>query len=100
LATLALVRLAAADTVGAAVLLSRITELGDPFATGLILAAMGDAEGAFEAFRNVDHWADWPTLAVHHLYPGVWATLSGDPRYAELVSNVARAWGLEPDDEL
>jgi len=99
LATLALARLAAADTVEAAVLLSRITELGDPFAAGLVLAAMGDEEAAFEAFQRVDHWADWPTLAVHHLYPDIWATLSSDARYAELVSNVARAWGLAPDGD-
>ncbi|MEK6253824.1 MAG: hypothetical protein N2B05_03910, partial [Gemmatimonadales bacterium] len=96
LATLALARLAAADTVEAAVLLSRITELGDPFAAGLVLAAMGDEEAAFEAFQRTDHWADWPTLAVHHLYPTIWETLSGDPRYDELVGDVARAWGLAP----
>jgi tetratricopeptide (TPR) repeat protein len=98
-ATLALARLAAADTVEAAVLLSRITELSDPFAAGLVLAAMGDEESAFEAFQSMDHWADWPTLAVHHLYPNIWATLSGDPRYDELVRDVARAWGLAPDGE-
>ena len=96
---MALARLAAADTVEATVLLSRITELGDPFAAGLVLAAMGDKEAAFEAFQSMDHWADWPTLAVHHLYPDIWATLGGDPRYDELVSGVARAWGLAPDGD-
>ena len=98
-ATLALARLAGADTATALSLLTRIRELGDPFAAGLVLAAMGEEEAAFEAFRSVDHWADWPTLAVHHLYRNVWAPLSDDPRYDELVGVVAGAWGLRPDGD-
>jgi len=96
LATLALVHVASGDTAEARDLLARFERSLDPFAAGLVLAALGDEDGAFDAFESVDNWSDWPTVSVHHLYENVWAPLRDDPRYQELVREVDRTWGLEP----
>jgi len=96
LATLALVHVASGDTAEARDLLARFERSLDPFAAGLVLAALGDEDGAFDTFESVDNWSDWPTVSVHHLYENVWAPLRDDPRYQELVREVDRTWGLEP----
>jgi len=96
LATLALAHLASGDTAEARELLAQIVESGDPFAAGLIHAALGENEAAFEAFQRVGRWSDWPTLSVRHLYKDVWDRLGDDPRYEEIVREVERSRGLEP----
>ncbi len=96
LATLALAHVAYGDSAGARELLARIEGAADPFAAGLVYAALGEDEDAFDAFQRVDRWSDWPTLSVRYFYPDVWGPLQDDPRYEELVREVDRAWGLEP----
>jgi tetratricopeptide (TPR) repeat protein len=96
LATLALAHVASGDSVGARELLARIEGAADPFAAGLVHAALGEDEDAFDAFQRVDRWSDWPTLSVRYFYPDVWGPVQDDPRYEELVREVDRTWGLEP----
>ncbi len=95
-ATLALAHVASGDSAGARELLARIEEVADPFAAGLVHAALGEEEDAFDAIRRVNRWSDWPTLSVRHFYRDVWGPLRDDPRYQELLREVDRTWGLEP----
>ena len=76
-------------------MLAQFEETGHVFAVGLIHAALGDDEAAFDAFQRVERWGDyWPTLAVRHYYRDVWDSLREDPRYETLLRNVDQSWGL------
>jgi len=96
LATLALAHVASGDTAEARNLLAQIEESGDSFAAGLVHAALGEEDEAFDAFQTVSPLSAWPTLSVHHLYKDVWGPLQEDPRFQELVREVDRDWELEP----
>lgn len=95
LATLALVHVVSGDTAEARELLARIEESGHPFAGGLVHAALGEKDDAFDAFQRVGRWSEWPTLSVHYLYDDVLGPLREDPRYEELIGEVDLSWGLE-----
>ncbi|MGI9190021.1 MAG: adenylate/guanylate cyclase domain-containing protein [Longimicrobiaceae bacterium] len=97
LATLALARAASGDVAGARERIGELEAAGDPFAVGLVLAALGETNAAFDAFRAAEPVAAWPALAVHHYYGEVWAPLRSDPRYDQLVQMVERSWGVQPD---
>ena len=97
LATLALAHVATGDTTRARELLDHLREVDQPFNVGLVLAALGEEELAFEAFQEVDRWGYWPTLAARYLFPGVLGPLREDPRYDRLLREVDRSWGLNPD---
>jgi len=96
LATLALAHVASGDTAEARDLLARIEGSGNQFAAGLVHAALGEEDDAFDAFQRVSRWSEWPTLSVHHFYEDVLRPLQDDPRYEGLVSEVDRSWGLAP----
>ncbi len=91
-ATLALALVASGDSSGARELLARIEEAADPFAAGLVHAALGEEEAAFKAFRHVGRWSDWPTLSVHYYFRDVLDKLRDDPRYRDVLREVDRSW--------
>lgn len=98
LATLALAELATGNRARAQEILADMKDGGEgPFWQGLVHAALGETEDAFEAFRRVDRWNDWPTLPFRYFYPDVLGPLRQDPRYRELLREVNRDWGLNPD---
>lgn len=97
LATLAVVHAAAGEDRKAGQILSRLEDEAEFFAVGLVCAALGEAEMAWEALGQVDKWEHWPTLAMHHFYPDVWASLAPDPRWRELMSDLRRGWGFESE---
>ena len=96
LSTMALAHVATGDTAHARELLDQLSEVDQPFDTGLVLAALGEEQLAFEAFQEVDRWEAWPTLAARYLYPEILGPLREDPRYELLLRNVDRGWGLNP----
>jgi serine/threonine-protein kinase len=96
LSTMALAHVATGDTAHARELLDQLSEVDQPFDTGLVLAALGEEQLAFEAFQEVDRWEAWPTLAARYLYPEILGPLREDPRYELLLRNVDRSWGLNP----
>ncbi|MDX1555525.1 MAG: hypothetical protein R3212_05815 [Xanthomonadales bacterium] len=68
-----------------------------PFLQGLVLAGLGDDEGAFAAFESVEDWttdADWPILSLRYLFPGTLEKLREDPRYDRMLRKIDQAWGL------
>jgi DNA-binding SARP family transcriptional activator/TolB-like protein/Flp pilus assembly protein TadD len=94
LAALALAHVAAGDETSAREILLKLEGADEHFSAGLVRAALGNVEDAFDAFERVDRWSYWPTLAVHHYYPVVWDRLRGDARYEEIVRTVKRSWGV------
>lgn len=78
-------------------LLHQIDETTAPFSAGLVLAALDDADAAFEAFNRVGDWGSFETEHLRYFFPDVLGSLREDPRYDELVRTVNRSWGLKPD---
>jgi DNA-binding SARP family transcriptional activator/Tfp pilus assembly protein PilF len=81
-------------------LLAPIREAGHPFDEGLVLAALGEREAAFEAFGRASFdglefaVSYWPTVAVRYLFGRIWERLRDDPRYDELRWRIDESWGL------
>ncbi len=99
-ATLALAHVATGDTARAREMLDRLREFDEPFEVGVVHAALGEEEMAFEAFQEVDRWEAWPTLAARYLFPEVLGPLREDPRYDRLLLEVNRSWGLNLDGSI
>jgi len=104
--TAVLTRLSEGDSVPARELLLTLPTTGHAlFYRGLLHAALGDREAAFDAFRRVEGWSrspllGWPNVSLRYLYPGVLEPLREDPRYRELIQEINRSWGLDPDGSL
>jgi tetratricopeptide (TPR) repeat protein len=93
-AAYALALIAAGDPGSARDELARIEKTGDLFAAGLVYAALGETELAFEHFQQVDPWRDWAAIAIRSLYPQVLKEIRADSRYEELLLDVDRSWGI------
>lgn len=101
-AALALARIGRGDPAGVRTLLEEIRSAGHLFDAGLVHAALGEVDHAFDAieeadFRSLDHGLSyWPTLAVRYLFGEVWSEVQDDPRHGALIRRVDEAWGLTP----
>lgn len=97
----ALSRIGLGDVAGARALLLEVRAAGHPFDEGLILAALGESEAAFEALGRARFdglaFAEsyWPTVALRYLFGRVWKGLRADPRHAALARRMDEGWGLE-----
>ena len=100
LVTLALAHVATEDNASARELQARLEEMDELFDVGLIHAAFGEEEEAFEAFGRIDRWDYWPTLSARYFFPHVLGPLREDPRFDHLLSELNRSWGLNPDRSL
>jgi TolB-like protein/DNA-binding winged helix-turn-helix (wHTH) protein/Tfp pilus assembly protein PilF len=87
----------AGETSRARELLVHIEDTGDPFALGLARLGLGETGGAIEALAEVE-WNDLHTL--HLRYHPFLEPLRQDSRFAELIRDLNRWWGLEPDGRL
>jgi len=96
-AALAVTRAAAGDPAAARSLLDDVRAAGDPFAEGLIRAALGEREAALSAFEAVPRWGPFPTALVRYLFPRVLGPLRSDPRFRAVLGRVNGAWGLRPN---
>lgn len=100
-ALLAVMDVAAGDTTDARTHLDKLgDEQGDPFARGVIHAALGERTAAFEAFQSMQDWGLFSTVIIRYLYPEVLGPLREDPRYHELIGEVNKTLGLNPDGSL
>jgi TolB-like protein/Flp pilus assembly protein TadD len=91
-ASLALCHIASGNHDDATTILESVRSRDDAFASGLIMAAFGEIDNAFESFASVDSPRAWPALAVHHYYRTVWDPMRSDPRFEEVVAAVRDAW--------
>lgn len=97
LAWLAVARGRSGEMSRAREILSRIEDGHDRFAEGAAKAALGDADGAFAALQR----ADWnPLHAMNLRFHPVLDPLRDDSRFEDLLREVNRAWGLNPDGSL
>ena len=91
--TLALAHIATGDTVAARTMRAEFEASGDPFAVGVLNAALGDVDAAFAALDRVESWSEyWPTLAGYHLYRDVLGPVRADPRFADVRDRLEAAW--------
>ncbi|RLE22845.1 MAG: hypothetical protein DRJ65_13070, partial [Acidobacteria bacterium] len=93
-ATLALTHVALNDEVLARQVLEGIDPDRDAFAVGMVHFALGEVETGFDRCLSVDHFGEWPILAVHHLYREVWSTVKDHPLFEELVRRASRSLNL------
>jgi len=70
-------------------------DLSDPFAEGLVHAALGDAEAAFTAFGRVGTWKAFAVEYLRYFFPEVLGPLRSDARYAKLIAAIDASWGFE-----
>jgi hypothetical protein len=99
-AALAVTHAVSGDARRAHELLEVIDEVETPFSAGLVRAALGDADAAFDAFDRVTYWGSFETEHIRYFFPDVLGPLRDDPRYDALIRRVNQAWGLEPDGSL
>ncbi len=100
LAALALAEAARGDTDRAEALLKTVESAGDHFCCGLIHAALGRTDAAFEHFGQIEKWGQWPALVMHHFYPEVLAPLRADDRFGPVLTALRTYYGLAPDGSL
>jgi tetratricopeptide (TPR) repeat protein len=73
------------------------------FAEGLIHAALDQPDSTFSAWRRAREAAEGargPAQVLRYWYPDVLDPVRDDPRYRELIAEINRAWGLNPDGSL
>jgi DNA-binding SARP family transcriptional activator/TolB-like protein/Flp pilus assembly protein TadD len=94
-AALAVTRAAAGEEDEARELLSHLQDRGNPAATGLALAALGEVDEAFTAFHAVDRWGVLSTPMIRHLFPKLLGPLRDDSRFESILEAVDISWGLD-----
>ena len=100
LAALALAEAARGNTDRAAEMLKTVASAGDLFCCGLIHAALGRPDAAFDHFGQIEKWGQWPALVMHHYYPEVLAPLRADDRFGPVLTALRTYYGLAPDGSL
>jgi TolB-like protein len=91
----ALDRIAHGDEAGAGEPLARLQAASAPFHLGLVHAALGDSDAAFEALRSAAPLAWDETLYLRYHRSDPLAGLGEDPRFATLLGELDRSWGVE-----
>ena len=92
-AVLAVTHAASGDDAQARELLAQIEETHAPFSAGLVCAALGKTDAAFDAFERVRDWSSFSTEHARYFFPDVLGPLRETPRYEQLLREVGRSWG-------
>lgn len=96
-AVLAVIRTAMGDHAAARARLARIDGVAHPFSRGLVLAALGDVDGALSALERVRTWSSFSVDYFRYFFPKVFGPLRDDSRWFRLCRDLDRTWGREPD---
>jgi hypothetical protein len=90
----ALSRIEENDEAGARKLMGQLRNAGSTRKAGIVHAALGEMDAAFAAFAapGESFWDDELFLRYHRARP--MDAVRADPRYAELIDRLDRAWGL------
>ncbi|MEJ2514569.1 MAG: tetratricopeptide repeat protein [Gammaproteobacteria bacterium] len=83
---------ATGDSAGARTHLARLKETGDDCKAGIVHAALGEMDEAFRCFRDMGEafWDEELFLRYHRAPP--MDAVRADPRYAEVIARLDRAW--------
>ena len=60
---------------------------------------LGEIDRALDGLSRVRELGDWPSLAVHNLFPYLWDSVGEDPRYVDLVRRTYESHQLEPPED-
>jgi tetratricopeptide (TPR) repeat protein len=63
---------------------------------GLLLLALGDTDGAFEAFYSVDTWGYYNVVELRYFYPALLDSLREQPRFDRLLDTVEQRRASSP----
>lgn len=88
----AVVLAARGDPAGAREQLALIRRSGHAFSEGLVLAALGETDAAFDAFARVADWTSFANDHARYFFPRVLGPLRADPRYAGVLGAADRVW--------
>ena len=81
-------------TADARARLPAIEASGDPYAFAAAHAALGDLDRGYELLREIETWADLPSLLFQGPDRQLWDPGSGDPRYREVRQQLLASWGV------
>jgi Serine/threonine protein kinase len=93
---LAVTQAASGDPDRARELSEQIDRSEAPFSKGLVHAALGDTDRAFECFGQVRDWGSFTTEHARYFFPDVLGPLREDPRYDDLLRTINEYWGYIP----
>lgn len=96
-AVLAVIHVITGDRAAARARLARIDGATHPFSRGLVLAALGDVDGAFSAFEQIREPDSFSADHFRYFFPEVLGPIRADPRYYRVRRDMARVWGWETD---
>ncbi|MFU8832045.1 MAG: winged helix-turn-helix domain-containing protein [Wenzhouxiangella sp.] len=99
-ATLALVHIQLDRPDRARELLAEISAGEDQFAEGLVQAALGDTEAAFQSWEKVEVWGYGAALVVHHLFPDILGRFRHDPRFEAIREDIWADFGWDGRGQL
>lgn len=66
----------------------------EPFACGLVHAALGDTDAAIEAFGTVSHWKSLQPEIIRYFLPHVLNLVREDPRFRDVLNKVDGNWSV------
>jgi hypothetical protein len=92
LAALALSDAATGDLGAARSRLDEIDPSSDPYAAGLVFAALGEPDRALEFFALVEEWGFTATPQVRYFFPDVLGPLRQDSRFESVLEQVNRSF--------
>ena len=98
-AALALAHVATGNKSEAENLLSQIQRVEDPFSVGLVQAALGRYEEAFDLFEQVKEWGYFSTAFFRYFFPDVLNPLRSSRRCKQIIRQVNKSWGLNREDQ-
>ena len=92
LAVLALADSASGNTEAARGRLDEIDSSSDPFAAGLVHAALGETDRALELFASVEEWGFTATPQIRYFFPDAIGAMRQDPRFEGVLEQVRRSY--------
>jgi hypothetical protein len=91
-AVLAVIAASSGNQASARARLARIDGAAHPFSRGCVLAALGDHDGAMDAFAHVRNWGSFSVDHYRYFFPTELGAIREDPRYARLGETIDLAW--------
>lgn len=76
-------------------LVELILESEDLLSQAVVLAALGRIDEAWQILDSIEVWGDWATFGIRYSYQDVLDPTGEDPRYASLLRQVDKSWGLD-----
>jgi len=95
-AALAIAQIAAGDRPGALATLRSIDRTAYPVEVGLVNAALGETNAAYELFASPIPAGYGGAMLFHHHFRSIWETLDDKSRLVALGRAFARSWNAEP----